>query len=313
MSATGWAVGVLLAMAVGGITGAAIYALLVRGRPGTRLDGGTALRRATSYGLLAGLLALAVALPDLGVAVLIGAVSLLALWEWARLNDLPAHHRYALLVADVVLILAVHQRGAAAADWMIGGLILVGAAWPILRADTQRAVRDLALAAIGFIFIAVTLAHAVALVHERGEAGAVLLVALALGCAGSDIGAFIVGRRFGRTPLAPSLSPAKTRAGVAGNFAGAAIGLLPLAPALAAAFTAAGIAWWYGLLLVPIVALGSVWGDLFESAAKREAGVKDAGTWLPGFGGILDRIDSLLITLPLAYWALRLLELGGQA
>jgi phosphatidate cytidylyltransferase len=313
MNATDWAVGVLLAMATGGIAAAITYALLARGRPGSRLDGRTAIRRAASYAVLAAFLALAVAVPDPGVAVLVGAISLLALWEWGRLNDLPGHHRYALLLADVVLVWAVHERGADAADWMIGGLILVGAAWPILRANTERAVRDLGLAAIGFVFVGVTLVHAVALVYQYGSAGGVLFAALALGCAGSDIGAFVVGRRFGRTPLAPSLSPAKTRAGVAGNFAGAAAGLLPLAPAVAASLAAAGVVGWYGLLLVPIIALGSVWGDLFESAAKREAGVKDAGDWLPGFGGILDRIDSLLITLPLAYWTLRLLELGGLA
>ena len=99
-----------------------------------------------------------------------------------------------------------------------------------------------------------------------------------------------------------------------GNFLGAFVGLLVATPALVGAFAGAlgpteriG----YALLFVAVVAIGSLWGDLFESAVKREVGVKDAGQWLPGFGGILDRIDSLLLTLPLAYWSLRLLDIAG--
>ena len=59
-----------------------------------------------------------------------------------------------------------------------------------------------------------------------------------------------------------------------------------------------------------LVAVGSLWGDLFESAVKREAGVKDAARWLPGFGGILDRIDSLLLVVPLVYWAMRVADVA---
>ena len=129
------------------------------------------------------------------------------------------------------------------------------------------------------------------------------MAAVCLGCAGSDVGAFIVGKRFGSVPLAPSLSPNKTREGLIGNILGAAVGIAILAPALS---SVGGPLLFVGLVV--IVGLGSVWGDLLESAAKREFGVKDAGSWLPGFGGILDRVDSLLLALPLTYWALRLAD-----
>jgi phosphatidate cytidylyltransferase len=122
-------------------------------------------------------------------------------------------------------------------------------------------------------------------------------------CAGSDVGAFIVGRRFGRHPLAPTLSPGKTREGLIGNVLGAAVGLAPFVPLLRPNFDPQAL-----VVIVFLVAIGSVWGDLLESAIKREAGVKDAARWLPGFGGILDRIDSLLLVVPLVYWAMRLAD-----
>jgi phosphatidate cytidylyltransferase len=146
----------------------------------------------------------------------------------------------------------------------------------------------------------VLLVHAVLLSVELGGLGITLFVALAVSSAGSDVGAFVVGRRFGRTPLAPRLSPNKTREGVVGNVLGAIVGLIPFAPLLMPAFSL-----WSLLIIGGLVAIGALWGDLFESAVKREAGVKDAAHWLPGFGGILDRIDSLLLVVPLVYWAIR--------
>ena len=133
------------------------------------------------------------------------------------------------------------------------------------------------------------------------------MVALAVACAASDIGAFVVGQAFGRHPLAPRLSPNKTREGVIGNVIGAAVGLAPFAAGASARGRASA---GRSSPFVPLVAAGAVWGDLLESAAKREAHVKDAGAWLPGFGGILDRIDSLLVTVALGYW---LIQLGAPA
>jgi len=155
------------------------------------------------------------------------------------------------------------------------------------------------------LHVDILLVHAVLLAQERGELGVTLFAALAVACAGSDVGAFIVGRRFGRHPLAPRLSPNKTREGVIGNVLGAAVGFLPFLVLLQPWFEPQAI-----VVLVLLVAVGSLWGDLLESAIKREAGVKDAAQWLPGFGGILDRIDSLLLVVPLVYWAMRVADVA---
>ena len=101
----------------------------------------------------------------------------------------------------------------------------------------------------------------------------------------TDIGAYFAGRRFGRRKLAPAISPNKTVEGLFGGIAAA---------------TLLGGAWalWIGLgtalvALAPIFAVAAQGGDLFESGMKRRAGVKDSGTWLPGHGGVLDRLDGL--------------------
>jgi phosphatidate cytidylyltransferase len=288
-----------------GLAGGSAWAIFRRLRPRPGLTGRTALQRAASYAALALTLAVAVRTGLPGITILVGVLGAIGLLEWSHLMDLPLHHRVALQIANAVIVASVAALGTAAAEWLIGGLVLVGISWPVVRADTGRALRDLGSAAVGLVIITVLLIHAVLLAVERGEFGMVLFAALAVACAGSDVGAFMIGRRFGRTPLAPRLSPNKTREGVVGNVLGAAVGLAPFALILNPYF--APTAW---VVLVALVAIGSLWGDLLESAIKREAGVKDAATWLPGFGGILDRIDSLLLVVPLVYWALRLADVA---
>src|SRR5437773_1523361 len=117
----------------------------------------------------------------------------------------------------------------------------------------------------------------------------------------ADTAAYFVGSRFGRRKLAPSISPSKTWEGAAGGLLGTlsyAIICAAFVPPWGASFT--GAQWAAYLAGTALLCAASIVGDLFESAAKRQAGVKDSGEALPGHGGILDRIDSATSTLPLA-------------
>jgi phosphatidate cytidylyltransferase len=301
----GGAPAILVGLAILAFASGAAFFLFRWLRPRPGIEGRTVLLRGASYAALALILAAAVWAGTVGIAILVGVIAAIALLEWSHLMDLPLHHRVALQVASVVIVVAVAVLGTASADWLIGGIVLVGVAWPVVRADTGRAIRDLGSAAVGLILIDILLVHAVLLAKERGDLGVTLFAALAVASAGSDVGAFVVGRRFGRHPLAPRLSPNKTREGVIGNVLGAAIGFLPFLVLLQPWFEPPAI-----VVLVLLVAVGSLWGDLLESAVKREVGVKDAAKWLPGFGGILDRIDSLLLVVPLVYWAMRVADVG---
>jgi phosphatidate cytidylyltransferase len=131
-----------------------------------------------------------------------------------------------------------------------------------------------------------------ALVYLREQSAGLLLAALAIAIV-ADSAAYFAGRAFGRNKLAPSISPGKTWEGAVGGALATAVYaiLLPNSGALDTAIALPAL-----LLLF----LLSVLGDLFESWLKRQAGIKDSGTLLPGHGGVLDRIDSQLAVLPVA-------------
>jgi phosphatidate cytidylyltransferase len=120
----------------------------------------------------------------------------------------------------------------------------------------------------------------------------VLLVLLLVWIA--DTAAYFVGRAWGRHKLAPGISPGKTWEGALGGTAGALVYAIILGTFIE------GLLWVPYLLAAALLAVLSIVGDLFESAVKRQAAVKDSGTLLPGHGGILDRIDSATAALPVA-------------
>jgi phosphatidate cytidylyltransferase len=115
----------------------------------------------------------------------------------------------------------------------------------------------------------------------------------------SDTGAYAAGSRFGKHKLAPRISPGKTREGLVGG-----VLLCMLAGALGMQFLITDGSWWQGLVLGACVAVSATLGDLGESMIKRDLGIKDMGTILPGHGGIMDRLDSLLPTAPVVWLVL---------
>ncbi len=112
----------------------------------------------------------------------------------------------------------------------------------------------------------------------------------------SDTGAYAIGWRFGKHKLAPRISPGKTREGLFG-----AVAFAMVAGALLMEFAIDDGTWWQGLVLGLAVAVSATLGDLGESMIKRDLGIKDMGTLLPGHGGIMDRLDSLLPTAPVVW------------
>ncbi|MYC28467.1 MAG: hypothetical protein F4X65_00040 [Chloroflexi bacterium] len=127
----------------------------------------------------------------------------------------------------------------------------------------------------------------------------------------TDTGAYLVGRTVGRHPMAPKISPNKTWEGAVGGFLGAVLAAVLLERMFNLGLGNPGwesgwdSAWnWQPLLIGATVGMASQAGDLLESWLKRRSQVKDAGSLMPGHGGILDRLDSLLFTIPVVYYLL---------
>jgi phosphatidate cytidylyltransferase len=251
----------------------------------------------TALVLMAVLLALLFAAPPLLVLVAFAAVSAIAGWEWGGLmkQDASARCFYGAMIFFFCWMLREAQEELFPMIWGLSALfwLLLGPAW--LRKRFSFAANDFAGYATGVILLVPTWAALVDL-HQRGP-WVLLAVMAAIWVA--DIAAYFTGRAFGKTKLAPSISPGKTREGAWGALLAVVVYGLLVWPAVGVIRPAGASEW--GLLALALVVLTvlSIMGDLFESLLKRQAGIKDSSNILPGHGGVLDRIDSLTSTLPI--------------
>jgi len=266
-----------------------------------------AVRTVTAAALLAGFLAALFLLERTFFALLIGVVIAWAAWEWAALSGYRAAK--AVLYAAACTALYALLAGWSApptlrAAPVLPALLVAGTFWAVAAPLLLR--RD--AVPRGWIGLAGLLALAPAGVSAAALPAPVLLGLLGLVWV-SDTAAYLVGRRFGRHKLAPAISPGKTVEGALGAVAASIAYAVILASSMPTlGFQPHGPAAWAGYIAgAALLCVAGIAGDLFESWAKRRAGVKDSGRLLPGHGGVLDRIDSACAALPvgallIAWW-----------
>ena len=265
----------------------------------------------TAAVLLAGFVSALFMLPQNGWIAFCAVFLGLSAWEWGALMALAAVGRsiYSIFLVGLFVLPGILEtsvtNGRYAPAWVY---YVAGSFWivlvPLWIGWRQRIDGRALLLAVG----AIVLVPAFAAMVDLRSIHPSLLIAVLGTVWVSDTAAYFAGRRFGRRKLAPSISPGKTWEGVAGALA--AVGIYALvwaglgAPGHTSAWPAAmrvAVTWILPVLL-GLAVVGMI-GDLFESLIKRQAGVKDSGTLLPGHGGILDRIDASVAMLPLAVLA----------
>ena len=253
------------------------------------------------------------------LTVLVVAAGLAAIWELYRMTPAGVGPLPIVLGAAWVLAMLSGAQAASGRDNFLiisGGVLAAGSFVALLwfiafyRGDDSVGNKNIPIGLgyliLGPIYVGFLLAHALMLREITGSGAEIegtsdfgrswllfsLLVTFAV-----DTGAYLVGRSVGRRPMAPSISPNKTWEGSLGGFASAVAAALVLGLVFDL-----GVPAWQQAMIGGVVGVVGQWGDLIESKLKRIADLKDASSIIPGHGGLLDRLDSVLLTLPAVYY-----------
>ncbi len=244
-------------------------------------------------------------------ALALGLVMAAGLWEWSRL--VPLHGMTARLAYITVVLLLIGLLWLVQPETYIGPILIAAVAWwlwalywvtrPQIGALASPLTHSLKMAAGVLVMVPAWVALVV--LHGNDNYGPVLVLIVLVMTWLADSGAYFAGKQWGRTRLAPLVSPGKTREGVYGGLLASLV-----FAAVAGGFYSHSYKWTLAFMLVSLLAMMfSVVGDLLESLMKRQSGIKDSGSIIPGHGGVLDRIDSVVAAAPMFLVGLRWLNL----
>lgn len=231
------------------------------------------------------------------LGIIIAAMAGFAAWEFYQIA-----RREQRMPNEVFGVVAAAAMPVAASLWGVRGLsasltalLALSIPWVVLYTRVRTA--DIAVTVFGSVYTGFMLSYLVIL--RDGRFGLVLSLAFIVSVWASDVGAFFVGSTFGRHKMAPRISPKKSWEGFfGGSIATIAVwASVPFVPGVT-------LPMWLAVVTGFAVSVAAVIGDLFESRVKREAGIKDSGSMLPGHGGFLDRLDSTIFASFVVYWVL---------
>jgi phosphatidate cytidylyltransferase len=236
-------------------------------------------------------------LPSVLFTAVVAVAGCVSLYELYRLCFPPASRPLAAsigLLGCVALIAGPHEPALVHSGLLIAVIAVLSV--PVLSdVPLFENLRQSAIVLTGMLYIGLTLSYLVLVrLLPQGESFVFFLLLVTWA---ADTGAYYVGTLYGQRRLAPRISPKKTVEGLAGGLAGATIVAYAARWTFVPDFSLADT-----LVLAVLLTVAGLWGDLVESAIKRSAGVKDSGGLLPGHGGMLDRLDSLLFTAPAFYY-----------
>jgi len=229
-------------------------------------------------------------------AILAATVMLLAVAELSRalVSELPAEVRKVLLISAPAMVLSAYFGGP---QWLLISFVIavVAVLFSRLFHEQEKYVSNVSRAIFILTYAPLLSSFAVLLAAQKdGDLKVLTLVLLTIG---ADIGGYFAGVVFGKHPMAPRISPKKSWEGLAGAV------LLEIGIGIALWIFLFDGSWWKGALAGAIMAITATFGDLVESMIKRDLGIKDMSRLVPGHGGIMDRLDSLVINAAVA-WAL---------